>query len=210
MSTTVPSHNATDFSLDVSYVSEKGRIFVVSGPSGVGKGTLLARLYKRVSAIVPSISATTRDPRPGEVEGVNYYFLRREQFEKEIAEGFFLEYASYGPNLYGTPLRPVENQLAHLLDVLLEIEVMGAQQIRLKKPDAILIYIQPPSLDELERRLRGRNTESEESIQRRLETAKTEQASISSYDYLITNDELDTATEQLISIVLAERCRIRA
>ena len=187
----------------------QGRLFVVSGPSGVGKGTMLSRLYDRVSAIEPSISATTRDPRPGEVDGVNYYFVTQEAFENDIEKDFFLEYALYGPNYYGTPLLPLEEKISLNTDVLLEIEVQGARLVRRKRPDAILIYIQPPTMDELERRLRGRRTETEESIAKRLEIAQGEQAAILEYDYLITNDDLETSTEQLIGIVLAERCRIR-
>ncbi len=193
----------------LSFLSPIGRLFVVSGPSGVGKGTLLARLYERVAAIVPSVSATTRLPRPGEVEGVNYYFLTRERFERERDEGFFLESAEYGSQLYGTPMKPVKEQITQGFDVLLEIEVQGARLVKAKMPEAVLIYIQPPTMEELEARLRGRRTETEESIQKRLAAARWEQSAIPEYDYLLTNDDLKTASDQLISIVTAERCRIR-
>ena len=148
----------------------------------------------RLSAIEPSISATTRDPRPGEVDGVNYYFVTQEAFENDIEKDFFLEYALYGPNYYGTPLLPLEEKISLNTDVLLEIEVQGARLVRIKRPDAILIYIQPPTMDELERRLRGRRTETEESIAKRLQIAQIEQAAILEYDYLITHDDLETST----------------
>ena len=189
--------------------SNRGRLFIVSGPSGVGKGTMLKRLFDTVPATTPSISATTRAPRPGESNGKDYYFLTREQFEANIEQNFFLEYAVYGKNLYGTPIQQVQEQRMQGLDVFLEIEVQGAEIVRRLISDAILIYIQPPSLQELERRLRKRHTETEEAIQLRLTTASAEQQHIALYDYLITNEELDTAAEALCAIVIAERHRIR-
>jgi len=182
---------------------------VVSGPSGVGKGTLLTRLFAAEPRAVRSISATTRAPRTGERDGIDYHFLTREQFAAEIEQGWFLEHAVYGNNLYGTPAQRVQEQRACGRDVFLEIEVQGAQIVRRLVPDAVLIYIQPPSLQELERRLRYRGTETEEVIQLRLTTAFTEQEQIPLYDYLITNDDLNAAYDALRSIVIAERHRLR-
>ena len=179
----------------------KGRLFVISGPSGVGKGTLLARVRERVPNLAVSVSATTRPPRPGEVDGVNYYFTSREQFERNIAEKRFLEYEEYSGNLYGTPCEGVEMQRVAGLDVILEIEVKGAMQVREIVSDAILVYIAPPSLEELESRLRGRHTETEEAIQTRLKIAREEQRSIPRYDYCVVNDGLETAAAELIGII---------
>jgi guanylate kinase len=186
----------------------QGRLLVISGPSGVGKGTLLKRLFERLPGLVHSISATTRAPRPGEENGKHYYFMTREEFEDDIKHGFFLEYALYGENYYGTPKEPVQRLRKEGLDVVLEIEVQGAMQVRGRLPDATLIYIQPPSTKELERRLRHRGTETEERIQTRLAIAEQEQEYIPRYDYLITNDQLDEATDVLTSIVIAERHRV--
>jgi guanylate kinase len=171
---------------------------------------LLKRLFERLSGIVHSVSATTRAPRPGEQEGVHYYFYTRERFEQEIADGFFLEYARYGDNYYGTPKVPVQKLREEGVDVVLEIEVQGAMQVRGRLPDATLIYIAPPDPAELERRLRTRGTETEEKIRTRLEIAVKEREYIPRYDYLLTNDDLDIATEILTSVVMAERHRIRA
>ena len=179
----------------------KGRLFVISGPSGVGKGTLLQRVMKAVPHLAVSVSATTRAPRPGEVDGVNYYFMTREQFEQNIAANCFLEYEAYGSNLYGTPRAGVEAQRGAGLDVILEIEVKGAMQVKAIAPDAILIYIKPPSLEILETRLRDRKTETEDAIQTRLRIAAEEQKSVSKYDYCLVNDDLDAATAELIHIL---------
>ena len=194
--------------MQIAGTSTQGRLFVVSGPSGVGKGTMLNRLFASVPAAVRSVSATTRLPRQGEKEGIDYFFLSREEFEADIEQNFFLEYAIYGNNLYGTPAASVQTQREHGLDVFLEIEVQGAEIIRRLVPDAILIYIQPPSLSELERRLRHRRTETEEAIRLRLDTATAEQQHIPLYDYLITNDNLDQASDSLRSIVIAEHHRL--
>lgn len=182
-----------------------GRLFVVSGPSGVGKGTLLKRLFGQVDNLVYSISATTRPPRPGEVDGVNYHFYTREQFEDEIQRGFFFEYAAYNGNLYGTPAASIRRQRDQGHDVILEIEVQGAMRVHELAPDAVLIYIKPPSREELERRLRARRTESEERIMSRLTTATYEESFLARYDYVLVNDNLDVADEVLRAIVEAER-----
>lgn len=188
--------------------SRQGKLFVVSGPSGVGKDAVLDKLFPRLDGVVRSVSATTRAPREGEKDGVDYHFFTREQFGEGITKDFFLEYAQYGDNFYGTPGDKVEVQRAQGLDVILKIEVQGALDVRRLVPDAILIFIQPPSVEELERRLRGRGTDSEERIQKRLDIALTELACIPHYDYLIMNDALETAADTLRAVILAERCRI--
>jgi guanylate kinase len=182
-----------------------GRLFVVSGPSGVGKGTLLKRLFGSVENLVYSISATTRLPRPGEVDGVSYHFNTREQFEAGIEQGFFFEYAAYNGNLYGTPADSIARQREQGLDVVLEIEVQGAMRVHDLASDAVLIYIKPPSRDELERRLRSRRTESEERILSRLTTALYEESFLSHYDYVLVNSNLEVAGEVLCAIIEAER-----
>ncbi len=184
---------------------QRGRLFVVSGPSGVGKGTLLKRLFARVENLVFSISATTRLPRPGEMEGVNYHFYTREQFEESIEKGFFFEYAAYNGNLYGTPADSIARQREQGRDVILEIEVQGAMRVHELAQDAVLIYIKPPSRDELERRLRTRRTESEERILSRLTTALYEESFLARYDYVLVNDNVEVASEILCAIVEAER-----
>ncbi|MCS6777409.1 MAG: guanylate kinase [Chloroherpetonaceae bacterium] len=185
-----------------------GRLFVVSGPSGVGKDTLLDRLFPRLAGVVRSVSATTRAPRQGEVDGVDYHFLTPEQFQQGIAHGAFLEYAQYGSNFYGTPRDWVEQRRAQGFDVILKIEVQGALEVRQRVPGAVLVFIQPPSLEELERRLRARGTDSEERVRERLAIAQREMACIPHYHYLITNDEIEEAVDQLRAVILAERCRI--
>ena len=146
---------------------QRGTLFVVSGPSGCGKGTVLEEIRKDPTVHI-SVSATTREPRPGEVDGVNYYFMTAEKFQEMVQQDGMLESAQYCENFYGTPKKPVEDQLAAGHDVILEIEVVGAMKIRACRPDAVLIFILPPSLSELERRLRGRQTEEEEVVQARM------------------------------------------
>lgn len=185
-----------------------GRLFVVSGPSGVGKDTLLDRLFPRLPGVVRSVSATTRAPRQGEVDGVDYHFLTPEQFEQGIAENAFLEYAQYGAHFYGTPREWVEQRRAQGFDVILKIEVQGALEVRQRVPGAVLVFIEPPSLDELERRLRARGTDSEERVRERLAIAQRELVCIPHYHYLITNDDIEEAVDRLRAVILAERCRI--
>lgn len=186
-----------------------GRLLVVSGPSGVGKDTLLERLFIRVPHVARSVSATTRAARPGEVDGVDYHFLARSDFETRIQEGYFLEYAQYGDHLYGTPCGGVASLRARGLDVVLKIEVQGALIVRRVVPDAVLIFIQPPSVAELERRLYRRNTEPPTRIAERVAIARAELAHIPDYDYLITNENMESAAEVLCAVTLAERHRIR-
>ncbi len=185
----------------------KGTLFVVTGPSGAGKGTVLSKVFQNTDKLHFSVSATTRAPREGEVDGVNYHFMTKEQFLSLVDQGRFLEHAQYVGNYYGTPMAPVEEELEQGIDVLLEIEVQGALKVMEKCPDAVSIFIAPPSLDELANRLRGRGTESEETIAKRLETAAWECGQMEKYQYIVVNDLVDTAVEKMRSIILATRCR---
>lgn len=181
----------------------KGMLIVVSGPSGCGKGTILAEVLKN-DKFFYSISATTRNARPGETDGVNYYFLTKEKFENLIQNDGMLEYASYCGNYYGTPKKPVEDMLNQGKHVILEIEVQGAMKIKEKCPDALFIFILPPSLKELRRRLNKRGTESEEVIEKRLSEAAGEIEQAYKYDYAMINGELSVAVDDLLAIIRAE------
>lgn len=180
----------------ISDMSE-GKLFVISGPSGVGKGTVIAKVMEDVPNIWKSVSATTRKPREGEVDGREYFFMTREEFERGIEEGKFLEWAEYAGNLYGTPKESVEDRLAKGENVILEIEVKGSLQVRDSKPDSVLVFIAPPSMEELESRLRGRGSESERDVELRLEAAKLELASEKEYNRIFVNDDLATVVREL-------------
>ena len=180
------------------------KVYVVSGPSGSGKGTVLAQIKKRPDVFY-SVSATTRGMRPGEIDGVDYHFISREQFLEMIERGEFLEHAEYVHNFYGTPIQPIRDNLAAGRDVIVEIEVQGFLQIKEKLPEAETVFIMPPSVDELERRLRGRGTETEEKIQGRLKTALEEMKYADRYDHIVVNDELDKAVSELLEIMGKER-----
>jgi guanylate kinase len=173
------------------------RLTVITGPSGVGKGTLVRRLLDHHPEIWLSVSATTRAPRAGEEEGESYFFLSREDFECQVRDGGFLEWAEFAGNLYGTPRQPVERQLAQGRPVLLEIELEGARQVRRTFPAGRQLFIKPPSLEELERRIRGRGSDSEEAIRRRLERARVELAAEAEFDAVLVNADLGEACEQL-------------
>ena len=185
----------------------KGKTFVICGPSGVGKGTVVARLLVSDPRLYFSVSATTRPPRQGEVDGVHYHFLSREQFQRWIDEDAFLEHAEFVGNYYGPPKKYVDAAMAQGRDVLLDIEIQGAEQVHRQRPEAVRIYVAPPSWAELERRLIGRGTEDMEKVRRRLERGKQEFAAASSFDYFVINDTVDNAVAEIRAIMLAEHCR---
>ena len=188
--------------------NRRGTLIIVSGPAGVGKGTVVAEAVKKSKGgIYLSISATTRKPREIDAEGVTYFFKTKEEFEKMIENGMLLEYACYVGNYYGTPKKPVTDALESGRDVILEIEVQGALKVKENFPEAVLAFIVPPDLAELEARLRGRGTETEEQIALRLERAKAEFEKIDSYDYVIENNTVADAADDLISILRAERLK---
>lgn len=183
-------------------MSKRGLLVVISGPSGVGKGTVLKELMKRKDLnLAYSVSMTTRKQRPGEVDGKNYYFVSREEFEKAVDNGELLEHAEFVGNYYGTPLKGVEKLRDEGKNVILEIEVQGASQVRKKVPDAITIFIVPPSMKELEKRIRGRGTEPEEIIQERLAKAQKELAMTGQYRYTVCNDDADLAAD-IIAVII--------
>jgi guanylate kinase len=190
--------------------SESGRagdLFVISAPSGTGKTTLARRLLQEVERLVFSVSHTTRAPRAGEVEGIDYYFVDRPRFERMAADGEFLEWAEVGDALYGTSRRTVERATSAGQDMLLDVDTQGAAAIRRLLPGAILIFIMPPGLDALRQRLRDRGSESPEAVERRVGLAAGEISRAGSYDYVVVNDDLGAAFERLKAIFLAARCR---
>ncbi len=188
-------------------MSKNGKLYVFTGPSGTGKGTILSQVLKQDKRLFLSVSATTRAPREGETHGKHYYFLDKQTFEDKINKGEFLEHAQYIGNYYGTLEQPVNEQLKSGNDVVLEIEVQGAMQIHEKRPDAVMIFVAPPSIEELERRLIGRGTENAEKIAARMKTAEEELKQSDKFDYIIVNDDLDCAIADLLAILRAERCR---
>ncbi|MBP0962813.1 MAG: guanylate kinase [Oscillospiraceae bacterium] len=188
---------------------QRGQLIVFSGPSGVGKGTILSQYMANRENICYSVSATTRSPRPGEVDGQQYFFLTKEKFEEMIAAGQMLEYAQYSGNYYGTPKQFVEDKLAAGVDVVLEIEVQGAAKVRQACPEALFIFVLPPSFEVLRSRLTGRGTEDAATVQKRLDAAFGEMRQAGSYDYVIVNDDLDRAVEDLSAVVQAARCSVK-
>ena len=187
--------------------NKKGMLMVLSGPSGSGKGTIVKSLLSRYEDMVLSVSMTTREPRPGEIDGVHYHFVTRETFEATIAADGFLEYAEYSGNYYGTPVAPVKKWLEEGKCVILEIEVQGGEKVMDKWPDPVTVFIDVPSLEELERRLRGRGTEPEEVIQKRLNAALYELSRMFRYQYVVLNDEVEAACDRIKTIVDAESLR---
>ena len=183
----------------------KGKLLVLSGPSGAGKSTVVSKLMERRGDVCFSVSATTRAPRPGEQDGVNYFFVTRERFEEMVRTGELLEHAEYVGNCYGTPRAYVEQRLEAGYNVILDIEVQGARQVMEAAPEAVLVFLIPPTLAELERRLRARGTESDEVIRGRLERANEECRS-DFYRYIVINDDADTAAKELDAIITAEQC----
>ncbi len=188
-------------------MSNKGVLIILSGPSGSGKDTVLNELVKVVDDVKISISMTTREKRDGEIDGLHYYFVSREYFEKRISEDKMLEYAEYANNFYGTPKDPVDEMLSSGKSVILKIEVQGAEKIRNIYPDVISIFLMPPSMKALEGRLRGRNSEDEEVIQHRLVIAKEEIKRASEYDYIVINDTVENAVEGIKTIINAEKSK---
>ena len=190
-------------------MSERGLLIVFSGPSGVGKGTVRQEIFSTPDhKFEYSVSMTTRAQRPGEVDGKDYFFRSREEFEELIRNGQMLEYAEYVGNYYGTPLTYVNETLDKGIDVFLEIEVQGALQVKKKVPDAVFIFLTPPDLNELQERLIGRGTDSEEVIAQRIERAREELALMSEYDYAIVNDEVPLAAERVKRVIEAEHFRV--
>lgn len=190
-------------------LEKKGILFVISGPSGVGKGTIREALLSRIEDIENSISATTREARSGEITGRDYFFLSEGEFRSLIENDQLLEWAEVYGKLYGTPRHFVKRTLASGRDVLLEIDVQGARQVKNKMPEGVFIFISPPSIEELAARLVARGKDSPESIGRRIAACQDEMGYRSNYDYEVVNDCLDVAVNKVVSIVVAERCRIR-
>jgi guanylate kinase len=179
-------------------------VFVITGPSGVGKGTLIRGLMERLGALELSVSATTRAPRPGEQDGVDYHFLTREEFDRRVREGDFVEHADYAGRSYGTLRSELEGRVRAGTPIVLEIEVQGARQVRASVPDAVQVFIAPPSLDELRTRLIGRGTDDSEGVERRLRVAAEELQAQPEFGHVVVNDRLQDALEQLTAIVAAE------
>ena len=188
-------------------MNDKGRLIVISGPSGAGKSTVVFKAIEGRSDMCFSTSVTTRKPRPNEVDGREYFFVDLDRFKEMVDNDELLEHAEYVANSYGTPRKYVEDKLESGLNVLLDIEVQGARQIREKKPDAVLIFIIPPSMEELQRRLVARGTDSERAIEARLIRARQEYAEADFYDYIIVNDDVDKAAKELSAVITAERCK---
>lgn len=187
---------------------QKGLLVVLSGPSGSGKSTVIKKLMENRGNIHFSVSYTTRQPRTGEVDGVSYNFVDRTEFERMIENNEFLEYAEYSGNYYGTSLKAIEEKQSAGMDVMLDIEVQGAANVREKCPGAVLVFIVPPTYEELERRLRGRGTDAEDVIQKRLKRALEEIQEVGMYDYLVVNDVVDNAAKELDAIMTAAQARV--
>ena len=188
-------------------MSNRGMLIILSGPSGSGKGTIIKRLLQERADMVLSVSATTRAPRPGELNNVHYYFKTRAEFEELIERGALLEYAEYNGNYYGTPEEPIRDWLEQGKNVILEIEVQGAEKVMDHRSDLVSVFITIPSMEELERRLRDRGTETEEKILGRMAVAQRELTRAFRYDYVVLNDEVDLAVQRIHTIINAEQMR---
>ncbi|WP_294156511.1 guanylate kinase [uncultured Clostridium sp.] len=186
----------------------RGLLIVISGPSGAGKGTICKSFLERNPEVAISVSATTRSPRKGEVEGVNYYFMSKEQFKEKIVENDFLEYAEVYDNFYGTPKSNVEEMLESGRDVILEIDIQGALKVKENTEEGVFIFILPPSMEELKARIIKRGSETPESLMKRFKSAYKEINFISRYNYAVVNDEVETSVEKLEAIINAEKCRV--
>lgn len=188
-------------------MNKRGKLFVISGPSGAGKSTVVFKAMEGREDYCFSTSVTTRKPRPGEVDGREYFFIDRDRFSEMVLRDELLEHAEYVSNSYGTPRAYVEEQLGAGFDVILDIEIQGARQVHEKMPEAVMIFIAPPTLEELERRLVNRGTDTAEAIRDRLARARQEYAEADFYSYIIVNDDADAAATELASIITAEHCR---
>ncbi|MEN2766504.1 guanylate kinase [Ornithinibacillus xuwenensis] len=188
-------------------IEEKGILFILSGPSGVGKGTVRKELFEQKTDLKYSISMTTREKRPGEIDGIDYFYKTNEEFEKLIQEDKLLEYAKFVNNYYGTPKEYVEETLAKGHDVFLEIEVQGAMQVKKNFPEGVFIFLFPPSLEELKNRIVNRGTETEELILNRLKEARNEIEMMDAYDYVVVNDDVEKAVSKIQSIIQSEHCK---
>lgn len=186
----------------------RGLLIVISGPSGAGKGTICKSFLERNPEVAISVSATTRSPRAGEVEGVNYYFMSKDDFKKKIQDNDFLEYAEVYDNFYGTPKSNVEELLESGKDVILEIDIQGALKVKENTEEGVFIFILPPSMEELKARIIKRGSETPESLMKRFKSAYKEINFISRYNYAVVNDEVETAVEKLEAIINAEKCRV--
>ena len=185
----------------------KGKLFVISGPSGVGKNSILNRIVASRDKVQYSISATSRAMRPGEVDGESYYFVTREKFEDMLAHNELLEYAEYVGNYYGTPIRPIVEATENGIDIVMDVEVIGAHKIKKAIPEAVLIFVAAPSFEAIRERLLGRGDVSPEKMEQRLTHAKWECTQASTYDYIVLNDSIDQAVEEVVAIMTAEKCK---
>ena len=187
----------------------KGKLYILSGPSGVGKNTILNRVLEQRSNTRYSVSATSREIRPGEIDGKSYYFVSRERFEEMIRQDELLEYAEYVGNYYGTPLAPIREAMENGIDVVMDVEVVGARKIKARMPEAVLVFVTVSSTETIRQRLIRRGDVSEEAMQKRLRQAAWEcEQAAELYDYVIVNDDLDTAVGEFISVMTAEKCKL--
>ncbi len=187
---------------------KQGILIIISAPSGAGKGSIIKEMCEQNENLWVSISATTRNPRPNDQDGVTYYFLSKEEFEEKLKENYFLEYTSYAGNYYGTPKKQIQEHLDQGQDVILEIEIEGAMNVKKRVPEALCVFIMPPSLKELKRRLENRGTDTKEKILERFKIAYKEMNEVTKYNYVVINDDIKVAADKIISIIKAEKCRV--